>query len=386
MIYIVVITYNTMLIGETEELKKLLEMHKLVFNFASPLQFQEKKNSIVVIHSKVYNNIRKSNPEIPSQVIIRAEQECLSSYRSAKSNKHKLKKPIEKKNLSMRLDKRLCSKDKKDKHSIRITTPNKRKTFKFVIYPKLQELMDKYQYKDPLIYENNGKIYISFSFENKIETLKQKVALGVDVGIRRSAATSDGRIIIDKKFNGDKRKLRRLKDNLKSKGTKSSRKHLIKLKHKEHNCNKNQTHLIANEILKTNADTIVLENLKSIKVKKNKYQNKRSISQVPLYELRRVVTYKAENQGKTVLLVSPSWTSQTDCLTGKREGERRGCRFYAKSGMIYDADINAAINIAKVSKHPVSQTLRLTYGQATVNSPIVCKSLGSPRVLQAQSL
>ena len=98
------------------------------------------------------------------------------------------------------------------------------------------------------------------------------------------------------------------------------------------------------------------------------------------------MTYKAENQGKTVLLVSPSWTSQTDCLTGKREGERRGCRFYAKSGMIYDADINAAINIAKVSKHPVSQTLRLTYGQATVNSPIVCKSLGSPRVLQTQLL
>ena len=374
MIYISVITYNTLLLGETEELKKLLEMHKLVFNFASPLHFGEKRNSLVVLHSKVYRNVRKTNPEIPSQVIIKAEQECISSYMSAKSNKHKLKKPIEKKNLSMRLDKRLCSKDKKDKHAIRITTPNKRKTFKFVVYPRLQELMNQYQYKDPLIYENNGKIYIAFSFENKKEPLKQKVALGVDVGIRRSAAMSDGRIIIDKKFNGDKRKLRYLKDSLKSRGTKSARKHLLKLKHKERNCNKNQTHLIANEILKTDADTIVLENLKSIKVKKNKYQNKRSISQVPLYELRRVVTYKAENQGKTVLLVSPSWTSQTDCLTGKREGERRGCRFYAKSGMIYDSDINAAINIAKVSKHPISQTTSLTYGQATVNSPIVCKS------------
>ena len=366
-----------------DSLKSILEMHRLVFNFASPLRFQEKKNSIVILHSKVYGNIRKSNPEIPSQVIIKAEQECLSSYSSVKSNKHKLKKPIEKKNLSMRLDKRLCSKDKKDKHSIKITTTNGRQSFKFVIYPRLRELMDKYQYKDPLIYENNGKIYIAFSFENKVEPLKQKVALGVDVGIRRSAATSDGRIIIDKKFNGDKRKLRRLKDNLKSKGTKSSRKHLIKLKHKEHNCNKNQTHLIANEILKTNADTIVLENLKSIKVKKNKYQNKRSISQVPLFELRRVITYKAENQGKSVLLVRPSYTSQTDSVTGKCEGERRGCRFYSKNGIIYDADINAAINIAKLSKLPISQTSKLTYGQATVNSPIVCKSLASVRVLQA---
>ena len=224
-----------------------------------------------------------------------------------------------------------------------------------------------------------------YPFENKIESVKQKLAIGVDIGIRRVAACSDGRIIIDKKFNGDKRKLRHLKDSLKSKGTKSSRKHLIKLKHKEHNCNKNQTHLIANEILKTNADTIVLENLKGIKAKKNKYQNKRNISQVPMFELRRILTYKAENQGKTVLLVSPAYTSQIDCFSGIKEGERRGCRFYAKSGIVYDADLNAARNIGKRSKLPVSYG-NILDGQATVNSPIVCKSLGSPRVLQAQSL
>jgi IS605 OrfB family transposase len=135
--------------------------------------------------------------------------------------------------------------------------------------------------------------------------------------------------------------------------------------------------------LKTNADTIVLENLKGIKKKKNKYQNKRSIGQVPLFELRRVITYKAENAGKTVTLVSPFNTSKTDSVTGKVEGERRGCRFYSKNGLIYDADINAAINIAKLSKLPVSQTSNLTYGQALVNVPIVCKSSANREVLQA---
>ena len=104
-----------------------------------------------------------------------------------------------------------------------------------------------------------------------------------------------------------------------------------------------------------------------------------------MFELRRVITYKAENQGKTVLLVCPSYTSQTDCITGKREGERRGCRFYSKNGLVYDADINAAINIAKLSKLPISQPLAgLTYGQANVNSPNVCKSPGKPSVLQAK--
>lgn len=243
---------------------------------------------------------------------------------------------------------------------------------------------DKYKYADPLIYIDNGEIYISLPFDNTPkERLKQKLALGVDIGIRRSVALSDGRIIIDRKFNGDKRKLRHLKDSLKSKGSKSSHTHLRKLRHKEANKNRNQSHLIANEVLRTEADTIVLENLKGIKVKKHKYQNKRSISQVPMFELHRIISYKAENQGKTVTLVSPSYTSQRDSVTGIIEGERRGCRFYSKNGLIYDADVNAAINIAKTSKLPVSQTNRLTYGQATVNSPIVCKSSASREVLQA---
>jgi len=367
-----------------DSLKSILDMHSIVFNYASPLQFTEKKNSLMVLHSKVYGNIRKLYPDIPSQVVIKAEQECLASYKSTKSNKHKLKSPIVKKNLSMRLDKRLYSKDKNDKYSIKITTTNGRQSFKFVVYPRLKELMDKYQYCDPLIYENNGKLFISFCFENKPkEQQKQKLALGVDIGIRRSVALSDGRIVIDRKFNGNKRKLRHLKDCLKSKGTKSARKHLNKLRHKEHNQNKNQTHLISNEVLKTDADTIVLENLKGIKKKKNKYQNKRNISQVPMFELRRIITYKAENMGKTITLVRPSYTSQTDSVTGKIEGERRGCRFYSKNGLIYDADINASINIAKLSKLPVSQTHYLTYGQVKVNSPIVCKPSASREVLQA---
>lgn len=378
------ITYNTELLTDNQEdldsLKSLLENHLIVFNIASPLQFVEKKNSIVVLHSKVYHNIRKQFPNINSQVIIKAEQECLASYRIAKSNKHKLKKPVEKKNLSIRLDKRLYSFPTKS--SIKITTSSGKKHFKFKLYPKLVELLNKYKYADPLLYVNDNKIYISLPFDNKIEKQKSKLALGVDLGMRRVAACSDGRIIIDRKFNGDKRKLRHLKDSLKSKGTKSARRHLVKLRHKEHNKNKNQTHCVANKILQTNADVIVLENLKGIKAKKHKFQNKRAISQVPLFELRRILTYKAENMGKSVILVSPAYTSQIDSFSSIKEGVRRGCRFYAVSGIVYDADLNASRNIGNRSKLPVSYG-NILDGQALVNVPIVCKSSASREVLQA---
>lgn len=370
------ISYNTVLTAKSQDdldsLKQLLEYHKLAFNQASEIQFKQKTNSIIVLHSKFYSKFRKSQPLIPSQVVIRGEQECLSAYRSIKSNKHKISKPLIKKRLSMRLDKRLYIKS--DLFTIRITTTNKRKTFNFIVYPRLKELLEKYGHQDPFLYEDNGKIYISFCFDNKPkEKLKQKLALGVDLGIRRASAMSDGRIIIDKKFNAGKRILRFNKRKLQAKGTKAARKHLNRLRHKEYFKNKNQTHLIANEILKTNADTICLENLKGIKAKKNKFQNKNAISQVPLFELRRIITYKAENQGKTILLVNPYNTSKTDSVTGKIEGIRKGCRFYAKSGLVYDSDLNAAQNIAKRSKLPVSCG-NILDGQASIIRLIVCKS------------
>jgi len=374
------ICYSTKLLAESQEdfadLRKLLEWQRLAFNEASKVQFGQKKNSIVWLHGNFYRKFRDSNPYIPSQVIVRAEQECLSKYAGAKSNKHKPVKAHEKRNLSIQLDQRIYS--VKEKYTIGITTANKRKQFKYVLYPKLKELLDKVGHKDPSIFERNGEFYISFPFDVKVEPEKQNLALGVDLGIRVAAACSDGRIIKDKKFNAGQRKLRFLKRKLKSaihtRKSKSARKHLKKLRRKERNKNKNQTFLIANKILQTKAQVITLENLEGIKAKKHKNQNKNKISQVPLYELRRVLTYKALLLGKQVIVVNPAFTSQIDSITGKREGERKGRRFYSKSGLVYDADLNAARNIGQRSKLPVSYG-NILDGQAVVTRLIVGNTL-----------
>ncbi len=370
------ITYNAEIKGLPEDMSLLMDLmdeYRIVVNKASKLQFEERLNSITKLHNRFYYIARSEHKGFPSQMVIRAEMESLASYKSINSNKHKLTTPFKKRNLSVRLDKRLYSKTD-DKTKIRIATKNGRREFQIKPYPKLQELMDKYEYVDPLLFVRGGKLMISLTFDSAKERQKESLCLGVDLGIRRVAACSDGRLIIDKKFNAEKRKLRYNKRQLQSKGTKSARKHLKKLKHKERNKNKNQTHLVANEILKTNANIIALENLKGIKAKKHKKQNKNAISQVPIFELRRILTYKAENMGKHVCLVSPAYTSQIDNISGIKEGNRKGCRFYAKSGLIYDADINAAINIARRSKHPVSNGKFLD-GQGEVKRPIASKSL-----------
>jgi IS605 OrfB family transposase len=368
------LTYNTRLVFQSDtdkqKLIQMLEKQRFAWNECSKVKFNIPTNSIVLLHGQFYTKFRQSQPEIPSQVVISAEQSVLSAYRSIKSNKQKLDKPPEKKKLSIRLDKRTYS----YKNGVfSIISLGKRVKCSPYIYPKLQELISKYRFCDPLLFEKNGEVWICLTFDIPEILSQNKLAVGVDVGICNLAATSEGNLYQDKQFNGRKRKLRFNKRKLqsKSKTSKSARRKLKKLKRKERNINQNFSHHLANKIISdTKADTIVLENLKSIKVKKHKYQNKNRISQIPMFELRRIITYKALLHNKQVITVSPAYTSQIDHRTGKLDGKRIGGRYIGKDGQILHADCNAACNIALRSKLPCSISNYYAW-QAKVNSPIV---------------
>lgn len=373
------LSYSTKLIFDSDEdrlkLLQVLELERDIFNFCSKIHFGSAKNSIVELHAKVYHKCKAEFQQAKSQIIIKAENNCLSAYKTAKSNKHKLAVPIGKKRLSTSIDKRLYSfKD----GIFRLSTLGKRIIAKPVLYDKLDALLRDYEFGDPTIFARGNEVWIALSFKIPTEEVKGKLALGIDLGIRRPAATSEGNIFVDKKFNADKRKLRYLKRCLTSKGNQSAKRHLKKIRHKERNINHNFNHNLTKQLLKTKADVIVLENLdtKKLKSKRNRYQNKNRISQTSLSEIRRILTYKAALANKRVVCVSPYYTSQIDSVTGKREGIRKGCRFYSENGLVYDADVNAAVNIAKRSELPISCG-NILDGQAIVNKPITNPPLGS---------
>jgi len=91
------------------------------------------------------------------------------------------------------------------------------------------------------------------------------------------------------------------------------------------------------------------------------------LSQVPFGMLKDILTYKAPLLGKRIKTVNPAYTSQKD-HRGLSGGERKGCRFEASDKVMFDADWNAAINIALKyvqtkeahgTKHPISFGLPL---------------------------
>ena len=348
-----VLTYNIKLEFKSKEdensLIDLLLEHQKVWNYMSEFAFKQKKIDKKILHDKNYHQCRKLFPNCPSQVIIRAKDSVYSTYKTIQSNHHKLEIPAKQENLSIRLDKRIYTFF--PNNQIKLTTTGKRILCFYTPYAKFQELLSKYSLCDPLIFVKDNQIFLAASFEIPSPIHIENSYLGVDLGINRLITTSEGNSIADKKFLKEKRILRYNKRILKSKydinKSRSAKKKLNSLRFKEHNKNKDMSHFLVNTILKTKSNIIVLEDLTNIKTdtkKGKKFNNKQS--QVSYYQIKQILTYKAPMLGKTVVTVNPSYTSKND-YRGLERGTRKGCRYYAVDGKVFDADWNASINIAK---------------------------------------
>lgn len=359
-------TYNIELIM-SEETKlhwlNLLAQSMDAFNFCAQIAVEENTPcNIKMFHDSMYNRIREKFPLIPAQGAIKIYKEVLSAVRSIKSNKHKDAKTPQRKYLSLHLDKRMYNKLSVD--GIFLSTPiaRRRELCTFVLYDKVKELFASYTFADPLIFAKNNRLFLSIPFEVPTAPCADETSIGVDIGIKRLFVTSEGKFFRDKKYLANRRKLRYLKRNLQSKGTKSANKHLRKLSVKERNISKDMIQRSTSALLRsTNASIIVLEDLKRLKkntsTTNDGYKRKRhnsALGQVPMYAFKEVLMHKAQLVGKRVETVSPVYTSQTDSRTNKRDGKRQGCRYYCSDGIVLDADWNAAVNIAKRGNHPCS--------------------------------
>ena len=376
------ITYNIKLSFNSQEdhnllLSTLLE-HQKAWNHISVDTFKRQKLDKKHIQDANYHQCRKLFPNAPSQVIIRAINSVYATYKALKTSKmlSQLKEPCQQTNLSIRLDKRLYT--FLDNNQIKLTTTGKRIICSYQPYDKFEELFSKYSACDPLVFVRDNQFWLSISFEVPEPTFVENTCIGVDLGERRFAVTSEGLALTDKDFLQQKRALRYLKRVLNSKRKKtnshSSKRKLHKIRRQERNKNRNMSHHLANKILEASSNTIVLEDLSNLKKKnlrKNNYKKSKSsknrLSQVPFGMLLSILTYKAPIRGKRIKTVNPAYTSQRD-HRGLAGGERKGCRFNASDGVIFDADWNAAINIArkyvqtqeaKGAKHPVSFNLPL---------------------------
>ena len=361
------ITYNVEMVFPNEDCRshfmELLQQVRSAYNECTKVIYEnEIPLDIKSVHNVVYSYLRSNFTGLTSNAVIAIYRTAMGNIRSIRSNGNKDAKIPEKKQLSHKLNRFLYS--HLTAKGIMLTTNTKRirSHITFKSYPKLVEMFKKYVPGDPTIFMKDDKFYLSIPFKVPEIPLQNETCIGVDLGERRFAITSDGIMFNDKEYNARKRKLRYLKRCLQKKGTKSARKHKRKLSVKERNQSMDMCRRVANAIIgSTDSSIIVLEDLRNIKKNTSKTDegfkktnHNRRISQIPFYKFKQILSYKALLNGKRVETVSPFMTSQTDCTTGKKDGTRKNRRFYCKNGTVFDADWNAAINIAQKSKHPFS--------------------------------
>ena len=343
-------------------------------------------------HEGLYRSIRESHPEIPS-AILQATRDCAleASKRCNKSAKGKWKTPT-KNTLSVRYDLRTLT---VRGNLLTLSCIGKRFRMILRVPEHFRPIVSGWRCKAATLkYDRRDGFRLNLNYETDAPPKAVGRGLGIDLGIRKFAVTSDG-----KKYPGPRAAKRRYGHNrrtLQAKGTRSSKRRLRAMSGREMRFSRDVCHVVSKEIANmAGVNTFVLEDLRGIRNKRRGRRLNRDINSWPFHLFQAFLTYKAEALGKTVVTVPPAYTSQRCSKCGHTEPKnRQGSRFRCRMcGFCCHADINAAKNIFFVYEaetslkpclmeefhcstccngfphRPVSRRQATPAGQAAVNQP-----------------
>ncbi len=202
--------------------------------------------------------------------------------------------------------------------------------------------------------EPNGKFYLSILIDKPLRQVPQSSSMvGLDLGIKDFAVTSDGQVIENFHFKkNEKSRLKRLQRQISkkvvgSKNREKARLRFAKLNEKIRNRKLNFLHDVTNHLIDEN-QVIVMEDL-NVKGMVRNHKLAESISEVNWGEFRRILAYKAAWYGRQLVFIDRFYPSSKRCnhcgyiykeLTLKdRQWVCPEC------GSLIDRDYNAALNI-----------------------------------------
>nr|WP_241519627.1 transposase [Bifidobacterium callitrichidarum] len=181
--------------------------------------------------------------------------------------------------------------------------------------------------------------------------------MGVDLGMRFLAVSYDS-YGVTRFFNGKeviqkRAQYQALRTSLQKRGTRSARKRLNAIGHRENRWMRDLNHQVAKALVNQckQPTLIVLEDLTGIRETTERVRKSRRYVQVSwaFHQLRQLIEYKARLNGHTVVLIDPAYTSQACPICGQvRKANRKKTRHEyvcANCGYQSNDDRIAAMNI-----------------------------------------
>jgi putative transposase len=345
----------------------LVEANKAC-NYIAMVAWEHKCFSRTPLHALCYKESR-ARFNLAAQVIIR----CIAKVVGAYAVNKKIQ-PVFHETGSIAYDARNLT-IRNEKQYVTIWTQLGRIKINYTAGPEqLERLQDKIGECDLILRKSRHGVsnwYLHCSVETPEQPLQNTTnMLGVDLGIKNIAVTSDDTVYSGSPVNKLRHRHAKLRRKLQSKGTRPAKRLLKKRSKREHRFCTNQNHIIAKSIVAkaqcTNA-TIALENLKGIrnrtkvKVSANaptepqratrlSRNMRRELSNWAFYQLKTFIQYKAKLVGVPIILVNPAHTSQTcpKCGYVSRYNRKDRDHFCCKQcGYADHADYVAAVNIAR---------------------------------------
>lgn len=333
------------------EIDETLELFANACNQILKVAKEKKIDNVTKLHHLTYNNVRLMTGLKANHVCQAIRRVCGNLKASYKIKQFKP--------TSVSLDARTF-KYEEENQIVGITLVTGRKKFSLLIGNYQRGLLKGYKPTSAtLVKRKNGDYYIQICVDIPTQpTGKTPKTIGVDLGRRSIAATSTEKTWDGKQLNQVRDRYSRVRANVQSKRTKSSKRLLRRLSGRERRFQSWVNHNISKQLVieaKQLDAALVFEDLTNIRQSLNQKprskEERRRTNNWAFYALRQYVLYKALIAGVPVLFVPPAYTSKTcarchhihpeEPKKSYRRGEKYKC---GNCGWEHNADINAYID------------------------------------------
>ncbi len=334
-------------VEQAQALEKTMRQVNAACNYISDLAWDEKVFGRRTLRDRVYLEVREKFG-LGAQIAQHAAFKVADAYKLDKETKREFR-PLG----SVTYDPRILS-WATDKQFVSIWTVDGRIRIPFVIGAHQGRLLAFAQGEADLICRQGGFYLHQTCDIEEPDPSDPDGWLGIDMGETNLAVTNDGDISTSQVVEKNRQRHHRLRQELQSKGTKSTRRKLKQLRRKQSRFQKDINHQISKRLVSNAARTkrgIAVEDLTDIRartrVKGKEHRAKRS--NWSFAQLRLFIEYKAKLTGVPFGVVDPAYTSQRCFACGHIEASNRKSQseFLCKAcGHTAHADVNAAKNIS----------------------------------------